>query len=299
MKTKLSVFLTLALTVSLPLILEGQRSRRSTSTNVDGDRPVTNCGDIRVTYDRRPAITEEAKMTLAPSQVSVLRAQTADSGIYVTGWDRNEFSITTCKAVPSDDPNPTSALREIVTTNVNGRLSIDGPAGREWMASLIIMVPRLSSLDLQTANGPISLRDLAGTIRLSASNGPIGLRNVGGSVEARTANGPISVKESSGDYRLAATNGPLNVELSGSRWDGPGLEATTQNGPLSIGIPDSYGSGIRIQASDHSPVSCRASVCSQATRSLSSPSIIRIGSGDPVVRFSTVNGPLSIKGSGR
>jgi len=294
MKTRVTI-LTLIALVALSLTTNAQNRRRSTSTNVDGDRPVTNCSDIRVTYDRRPAITDESQMTLSPAQVSVLRAQTSNSGIYVSGWDRSEYSVKTCKAIPDDDPNGSSILREITTTNANGRLSVDGPDGREWMANLIIMVPRLSALDLQTANGPLQLRDLAGTIKLSAANGPISLDNVGGSVQATTANGPISSKRSSGDHRLSATNGPINVALSGSRWEGPGLEASTHNGPLSIGIPDNYGSGIRIQASDHSPVNCKASVCADATRSLSSPSVIRIGSGDPVVRLSTVNGPLSIQ----
>jgi len=295
MKTKLTLLLTMVLVLSLPgfsQIPDRRGRNRSASTSVDGDRNVTNCGDIRVTYDRRPAITEESEMTIPASQVSTLQARASNNGIYVSGWDRNEYSVKTCKAAP---PDSASALRDITTTHVNGRISVDGPSDREWMANLIIMAPRLSVLDLSTANGPLHLRDLAGNIRLSASNGPVHLENVGGSVQATTANGPIHVEGASGDHRLSATNGPIHVALSGSRWDGPGLEATTQNGPLTVAVPDAYGSGIRIQASDHSPIRCTAAACSQATRTLSSPSLIRIGSGDPVVRFSTVNGPVSIQ----
>lgn len=297
MKTKLTLLSTMVVVTLLPLMTEAQNRRNGRSINVESGRPVTDCGALRVTYDRRPAITEETEMTLAQSQVSALQAQTSDSGIYVSGWDRNEYSVKTCKAIPPDDPNAPGTLREITTTNANGRISVTGPSGRDWMANLIIRVPRLSALNLQTANGPLQLRDLAGNIQVNASNGPISLENVGGSVQATTANGPISVKGSSGDQRLRATNGPISVGLSGTRWEGPGLEATTQNGPLSVSIPDAYGSGIRIQTSDHSPVSCKAPVCAGASRSLSSPGIIQIGSGDPSVRLSTVNGPLSIQAS--
>jgi DUF4097 and DUF4098 domain-containing protein YvlB len=164
------------------------------------------------------------------------------------------------------------------------------------MAALIVMVPRISSLNLQTGNGSLQLRDLAGNIQLNAANGAISLNNVGGSVQATTANGPISVTNSSGDHRLSATNGPVHVSLSGSRWDGPGLEASTRNGPLSIVIPENYSSAIRIQASDHSPMNCNSPICSQAIRSGKSPSVISIGNGEPAVRLSTVNGPLSIQG---
>ncbi|PYS47852.1 MAG: hypothetical protein DMG13_26805, partial [Acidobacteria bacterium] len=193
-----------------------------------------------MTYDRRPAITEETAMTLPASQVSALRAQTSNSGIYLTGWDRNEYSVKTCKAVPDDDPNAVGTLREITTSYANDRLSVNGPNDRKWVANLIIMAPRLSPLDIQTTNGPLQLRDLAGNIHVSASNGPIGLDNVGGSVQATTANGPISIKGASGDHRLTATNGPIHVGLSGSRWDGPGLEVSTKNGPLSVSIPNNY-----------------------------------------------------------
>ena len=296
MKPKFLHLLTIA-AVALPLIAQTQNRKNGPSINLSGDRAITNCRDIEITYDRRPAITDEASMTVPASQVSTLKSQMANGGLYLTGWDRSEFSITTCKAVPSDDTNPQATLRDITTNYANGLLSVSGPSGREWTANVIIMVPRLSTLDLQTRNGPLQLRDLAGNIRLSASNGPISLENVGGIVQATTTNGPISLKGASGDQRLTATNGPVHVGLSGNRWDGPGLEVATQNGPLSLSIPDSYNSGIAIQTSDHSPVRCSAPACATATRSLGSPSTIRLGSGETNVRLSTVNGPLSIQAS--
>ncbi len=211
------------------------------------------------------------------------------------GWDRNEYSIKTGKAVPDDDPNASITLGQISTTKANGRITINGPAGVDWAANLIVMVPRLSTLDLETRNGPLSLGDLAGNIQVNASNGPIHLENVGGSVQATTNNGPISVKGGSGDQRLTASNGPIHVALSGSRWDGPGLEVSTRNGPLTISIPDGYGSGVQAQASGRAPINCTSPACAGATRSLSSPVVIRLGSGEPVVRVSTSNGPLSIQ----
>ena len=163
------------------------------------------------------------------------------------------------------------------------------------LASLIIMAPRLSRMDIETRNGPLQMQDLAGVLHLTAANGPISLNNVGGVVETTTTNGPIALKNASGDQKLSATNGPVHVELSGSRWDGPGLEVSTKNGPLSLSLPDGYSSGIAIQTSQRAPVSCTAPACSGATRSFGSPSVIRLGNGEPIVRLSTANGPLSIQ----
>ena len=138
MKRKLVLVLMLAV-MAFPLLMDAQnrRSRRSNSFSVDGDGPVTDCGDLRMTYDRRPAITEETAMTLPASQVSALRAQTSNSGIYLTGWDRNEYSVKTCKAVPDDDPNAVGTLREITTSYANDRLSVNGPNDRKWVATRI------------------------------------------------------------------------------------------------------------------------------------------------------------------
>jgi len=296
MKTKIAPLLSMiALIAACSAIgAQNQRTRRSFSTN-SGDQVITNCHDIQITYDRRPSITDETEMTFAASQVSNLRIQMAKGGIYVNGWDRNEYSVKTCKAVPADDPNTAGTLREINTSNANGQLSVNGPSGREWVADLIIMVPRLSSMDLETRNGPLQLRDLAGNIHLTATNGPIGLNNVGGVVDSTTTNGPISVTGASGDHRVTATNGPVHIGLSGVRWEGPGLEVSTRNGPLSLSIPDEYASAISIQTSDHSPVICKARACAGAARTLSSPSTIRFGNGDPIVRLTTENGPLSIQ----
>jgi hypothetical protein len=297
MKATITFLAMMVVSILVPstVAAQNQRTNRSTSVNVNKDRPVTDCGDIQVRFDRQPAITESSELTLTASQVSTLRTQLTHGGLYINGWDRNEYSIKTCKAVP-DEPNSTSALREIVTTsNGNGQLTVSGPSGGDWMANLIIMVPRLSRLEMETLNGPLQLRELAGILRLTARNGPVQLYNVGGVVDTTATNGPISLSGGSGDQRVTATNGPIQIELSGNRWEGPGLEVSTRNGPLSLSIPNPYGSGIQVQSSDRSPLNCTAPACAGATRTSTSPNIIRIGDGHPVVRLSTTNGPLRIQ----
>jgi hypothetical protein len=273
---------------------QGRRTNRSTSLNVDNNGSVTNCSDIRVSYDHKPAITEESETSLPAAQVSTLRTRMSNGGTYVHGWDRAEYSVKTCKAAPADDPNAMSTLRDISTSNSNGELTVNGPSDHEWTANLILMVPRLSNLDLSSANGPLQVGDLAGVIHLNATNGPISINNVGGSVDAKTTNGPISLKGASGDQHLTANNGPVSVQLSGTRWDGPGLEVSTKNGPVSLSVPDGFSSGILVEASGHAPLNCRASICAGNTQPLTTPGVIRLGSGDPVVKLSAGNGPLSI-----
>src|SRR5262245_45289005 len=111
MKTKLAfaqITIVLA-TVTFAVHAQSRRPNRSFGFNVSTDRTVTDCRDIQVTYDRQPAITDQSEMTLAASQVSTLRTQMSNGGLYITGWDRSEYSVKTCRAVPND-PDAAAAL---------------------------------------------------------------------------------------------------------------------------------------------------------------------------------------------
>jgi len=293
------IFLTFAVLIALSITIDGQNRRnRGPSLNIRGGVDVRDCGDLEVTFDRRAAITEQSEMTLASSEVSTLRTEMTNGGVFIQGWDRSDYSVKTCKAVPPDDSNATATLRDIVTNRTgNTQISVSGPSDREWAAHLIIMVPRISTMNIQTTNGPLSVRNLAGNIRWTATNGPISVQNVGGVVETTATNGPVSLAGASGDHRVNTTNGPVSLRLSGNRWDGPGLEVSTRNGPMSLSIPDGYSSPIAIQTSDRSPLNCNAAACASATRTLGSPTVIQMGSGTPIVRLISSNGPMSINSS--
>src|SRR5437868_1812330 len=103
MKTRIVSLLTMVAFIALSsaFYAQSRRTNRSASISMDNNVPVTDCGAIRVTYDRQPAVTEETQMSLSASQVSTLRARISKGGIYVNGWDRSEYSIKTCKAVPA------------------------------------------------------------------------------------------------------------------------------------------------------------------------------------------------------
>jgi hypothetical protein len=124
-------------------------------------------------------------------------------------------------------------------------------------------------------NGPVSVQDVTGTMNLSVVNGPLGLSGLGGDVHAR------------------AENGPLSVELSGTRWDGAGLDAETRNGPLSIQIPRDYSAEL-----ETGTVNGPLDVNFPLTVTLQGRAPQRIhttlGHGGAPVRAVTTNGPASI-----
>ncbi len=293
-----SLFLLLA-TVSLmangPLAKQRKRGwgRSQSSTTVRNE--VRDCEDYDITIGSQEPLRGEEERTI-PLSVGTLRVDASENGgISVSGWDRNEYSITSCKAaIDSGGQSAAENLRRIHLVIAGGRVSITGPEGSDWIAHLIIRAPAGADIDMASTNGPLDVRHVNGKIHAHSENGPVAVKDISGEVRAETQNGPIDFRGSRGNLRLRAENGPISVELTGTRWEGGELDASTENGPVSLSLPANYQSGVRVDASEHSPVSCRASQCRQAARTWEHPSRIEFGGATPVVRLSTVNGPVSI-----
>lgn len=287
------------------LVLEptsAQRKRtHSVTISTDGDAPITDCGQVKmlIGYDGGTAGADQTEI-LPRSAISTLTVRTPQNGgVHVQGWNREEYKITACLAAGGQSESEAKATLTRLKLSVNnGQVTVEGPSPRDWVAYLIIQAPNGAVLDLSSTNGPIGVDDFSGTIQARSTNGPITFREVTGQVRADVENGPIGVSGSSGDFHLSAQNGPLTVELTGSQWSGGEIQGSTQNGPLTLKLPDSYLSSVRVDASKHSPVQCRAVQCQTAARTWDRPSVIKFGDSEPVIRLSTVNGPVTITSPG-
>lgn len=306
--TRMAFWILLALCVAAPARATS-RNGRNMSVSTDHDGPIDDCRQVRVTFDHDDAARAEETLDVVPARGALRMRAPVQSGIYVQGSDRRDFSVTACKAAALSQD-----LARISVSFENGELALRGPENRDWLVYLIVRAPRAASLDLEVSNGPISVRgisgavtartengplsfrDSSGTIKADAKNGPISLKECTGTVEAQAVNGPVSVTGSGGDVNVNTQNGPISVNLSGSRWDGR-LEAHASNGPLSLSLPEGYGSGVLVESSGRSPFQCRARACAGARKNWDEDSR-RVEFGDsasPAVRLSTVNGPVSIR----
>lgn len=282
----------LALAVCLTaLALPVAARTRNISMSSDDDSPITSCDQIRVSFDSGRGY--RAQESLPVAGVRSLKVTGANNGgIYVLGG--NSYSATLCKF--GETESDLSAIRGNLRGN---EATAEGPDDGNWVAIFLVTVPRGASLDVDTTNGPISLRDVSGTVNARAVNGPLSLRDSSGTLDVETQNGPISVKGGSGTVKATAHNGPVSVRLEGSTWNGS-LDARTINGPLSVRFPAGFASGTVIESDGHGPMSCHAEVCRSARRSAfddddDRPRRIEFGSGPTVVHLSTVNGPVSVK----
>jgi hypothetical protein len=260
------------------------------STSIDDDALVNDCSALRVTIDGRPAARGEEMVSVGNLRSLNIRAP-RNGGIYVSGSMSGGYEVRACKAAAL--PEDLNQIRSRVSGN---EIVTDGPSDGEWVVYYLIRAPRGASLNLETRNGPISLREFNGTVTANALNGPISLKESKGIFNMETTNGPICLDGGSGTAKLIAQNGPITLKLRGSSWDG-NIDARTQNGPASLRIPANFRSGVVVESNGHGPVSCRAAACREVRRSWDDEENrkIELGSGPTVVRMSTVNGPLSVR----
>lgn len=225
-----------------------------------------------------------------------------NGGVRIERGAGGAYGITACIAAGGRTMAQAQAAVGSVRLEVEGsRVRVRGAAdGRDgvqsWSVQLIVSAPDGASIAAETSNGPIGVRDFAGTLDLRASNGPISVHGVEGEVKAHASNGPISVAGSRGEFDVETSNGPIDVRLDGRRWDGH-LTARASNGPLTLTVPPDFQSGVEVRSSSHSPWTCRAAACSAAgTRDWDDSSrMLHIGADPIVVRLSTVNGPVTVR----
>jgi hypothetical protein len=276
-------------------------SRHHHSVNISGGHrhPATDCSDLRIRFDDQDAVVRSEERTLTKAEAAVLQVNPhRNGGVQVVGWDKETYSVTACKAAAaSGDAERT--LSQITMSIENGRVSTKGPGDDgEWTVYLLIRTPKSATLDMETMNGPLSFYDVDGKVTARAHNGPISLKNFSGDAEITAVNGPISVDGSKGSVRIRTENGPISVALEGKAWNGAGLTADAQNGPMTLMVPSGYQSSFVVESTNYAPVSCKASICNDARKTWDDEHRrIEYGNAPATIRLSTVNGPVSVQES--
>jgi DUF4097 and DUF4098 domain-containing protein YvlB len=281
------------------------------SMNDDEDTPGDDCAThFKISSDDRAIARGEEEHTLDPAKFAKLTLDPGhNGGVLLRGWDQPNVKVKVCKAgLGYGKPEAEDALKsirlEIGTGSVRAieperENNNDDGARRTWV-QLIVQVPANFTTELSSWNGPLSIRDVKGSVSARTQNGPISFKHSSGTLNADAHNGPIEVRDSSGKLTLSAQNGPLDIELANQNWQGAGLEARTHNGPIDLKVPANYQSGIDVQTSGRAPVSCDLKNCMQNTGTWNNGDDgerhIRLGAADqPVlIKMSTENGPVSI-----
>jgi hypothetical protein len=272
--------------------------KHSVSISDGHNRPASDCSDLHIRFDDQDAVVKSEERTVSKAEAPTLRVHPhANGGVQIQGWDKDVYSVTACKAAASSGGDAERLLSQITLSIQNGEVSTKGPGNDDqWTVYLLIRAPKAAAIDLQSDNGPISLYNVDAKLTAKTTNGPISLHDVSGDAEITAVNGPIDIAGGSGNVHVHTQNGPISVALHGTSWNGAGLSADAQNGPLTLRVPSDYQSSFIVESKGYSPVSCHASICDQARKTWDDDHRrIEFGNSPAAIRLSTVNGPVSVQ----
>jgi len=140
------------------------RHHHSVNASWGHRQPAANCSDLRIRFDDQDAVVRSEERTLTKAEAPVLQVHPhTNGGVQVVGWDKENYSVTACKAAASSNGDVERILSQISMSIENGRVSTKGPGDEEaWTVQLLIRAPKSATIDMETMNGPISLYDVDG-----------------------------------------------------------------------------------------------------------------------------------------
>lgn len=195
-----------------------------------------------------------------------------NGGIEVVGWDRSDVRLRVKVVADGDSTAEAKTRASRVLIQTDGVIRADAPPDAKAWASFRLEVPRGSTLSLESKNGGLHLRNLAGTTSARTTNGGVHLDHMAGKVTART------------------TNGGVHVKLEGDSWDGEALDVETSNGGVHLQIPADYNARLRT-----STVNGRVHAPDELRRQFEGKRLdAELGRGGPQIRIETRNGGLHV-----
>jgi hypothetical protein len=161
----------------------------------------------------------------APNLLSVVDKK--NGGISVIGENRSDVLVRACiQAWAKSEESAQKTVRDIKIETGSSVYAANTPDNSNWEVTYEVRVPLKTNLKLSTRNGGIWIKNVDGNIEFETENGGVGLADLAGNVKGKTRNGGVSVK------------------LSGTSWNGNGLDVATQNGGVSLKMDENYAANI-------------------------------------------------------
>jgi two-component system NtrC family sensor kinase len=202
-----------------------------------------------------------------------------NGGTTVRGWDGPDVRIKALVQSGGRTIEEAQARVQGVTITAAGNaLRATLPEeGIERLVRYEVFVPRHTALVVTSANGSVRLENIQARIEFRGANGSVTLRNLGGQVAGSVINGSIS------------------IVLSGSQWEGEGLDVRATNGSIRWQVPTGYSAQVQLSTSNGSLNTNLPVVTASGHKEVTAT----LGQGGPLLKASTVSGSIEFKQEGQ
>ncbi|MDT7687602.1 MAG: hypothetical protein QOE46_361 [Acidobacteriota bacterium] len=174
----------------------------------------------------------ERRADAEPKALITLCISTGD--VVVRGWDRSEVRarIEEAGSLRLLTPNVRPAPRVEVLVSEDKETELgSGDCGST--RTIELMVPRGSTVEVESRNGHVEVSDVA-EARVRALSGDVDVRRVSQSVEVSCLSGDVSVTDSSGPMRVATVSGDVEARNVRKLSPGDNFEAKSTSGDVTL-----------------------------------------------------------------
>ncbi len=181
---------------------------------------------------------------------SKLWVKNRNGAIRVTGWDKEEVSLTA--QIRDSDKRKVDLVIQRKGADLDIEAAFQQPSWSFGVyisprCEMTLQVPHKLMGHFRTTNGTVTVENLEGYARCEATNGSILVNHIRGEVRVDTCNGPIEARNLMARIQGSTTNGRIILEdIEG------GIRLETTNGSIRAHNLDGWGEGIHLESTNGS-----------------------------------------------
>jgi hypothetical protein len=146
--------------------------------------------------------------------------ENTNGSVRVATWDEPRVRIEAVKSASTERALrelEVSVEGEGDSVSVRSRMPRGRWFGRGGKVDYTVTLPRGASVSVRNVNGRIEIQGVAGRVQAANVNGSLDANDLGGAVEASTVNGSVEVRmariDATSHNRISTTNGSVRVTL--------------------------------------------------------------------------------------
>ncbi len=212
-------------------------------------------GLLRSFFSKIPwgeSTTHEESITVPSPPGRAVSLYNANGKTRVIGEDRKDIEIRIHKSVRADCPDMAQKLIDSIGVQhsvsadvLEIEVQIPRKSARHAVVHVELLVPRATTVTLNSTNGKICLEGLERSVNARSSNGSIAITDVNGDIDVTTANAKVSCHCTHGHLKARSSNGKIEVD----RHQGS-IDAATSNGVIRASLESLNAGGISLTTSN-------------------------------------------------
>jgi hypothetical protein len=153
-----------------------------------------------------------------------------------------------------------------------------------------LRVPQNILANLRSGDGPITLRDVHGTVDTRTGDGPVRVEGFSGVLRAHTGDGPVTLDGRFDDLEIHTGDGPVNVSAASGSKVQTAWHVSTGDGPVNMKLPGDLRANVELHTGD-GPISLNVPLTVSGTQNKHDMHG-SLNGGGPEVRINTGDGPI-------